>query len=250
MIDRVLEEAARRHSIRPTDGLQIVGTAALARCAFDPSWPLLVLPDDAAVGSAGQDRDVPGDQVRVRGLQHPAPEVAPGDTPDSLAVFEPVVLPGRGGHGGSPLDVLAALYPSSHPVLGLVGAADSTVGALQSADLATGVHLLPALDPLANSGEPARSALDRRAPPGTGRLPVGSRAGPRQPPPIPARGGLRGLRRARARGNRRSRRGARGSPATDRAACSAWGGGGALRPRRRVPPHCREDRAPASARVC
>jgi tetrapyrrole methylase family protein/MazG family protein len=154
MIDRVLEEAASRHSIRPTDGLQIVGTAALARRAFDPSWPLLVLPDDAAVRSAGQDRDVPGEQVRVRGLQHPAPEVAPGDTPDGLAVFEPVVLPGRGGHGGSPLDVLAALYPGSHPVLGLVGAADSTVGTLQPADLATGVHLLPALDPLANLASP------------------------------------------------------------------------------------------------
>ncbi|HXQ95493.1 MAG TPA: nucleoside triphosphate pyrophosphohydrolase [Candidatus Acidoferrales bacterium] len=146
MIDAILEEAASRHAIHPSDGLQIVGAAALVRRAFDPSWPLLLLPDDSRPYDSGS-------LSAPLGAPHGTPPVAP-DAPDGRAAFEPQVLPGRGAHGGSPLDVLAALYPGSHPVLGLAGAADATVGALEAADLARGVYLLPALDPLANLASP------------------------------------------------------------------------------------------------
>ena len=147
MIDPILAEAAERHGIRPEDGVQVVGTAALVRRAFDPSWPLLLLPDPdgAEARSAEPAGPLAGAQVP------PAPSDGTGtDEPG----FEPAVLPGRAGHGGSPVDVLATLYPAAHPVLGLAGAPDSTVGTLDAAVLAAGPHLLPALDPLANLASP------------------------------------------------------------------------------------------------
>ena len=55
MIDAILAEAAERHGIRHLDGVQVVGAAALARRAFDPSWPLLLLPDpEGASGTSGE----------------------------------------------------------------------------------------------------------------------------------------------------------------------------------------------------
>ncbi len=147
MIDSLLAEAAERHGIRHLDGVQVVGTAALARRAFDPSWPLLLLPDR---------EDAPVESIRTPG--------SPGDAPALSAsaaepradepAFEPAVLPGRAGHGVSPVDVLAALYPAGHPALGFGSAPDSTVGALDSVALEAGPHLLPALDPLANLASP------------------------------------------------------------------------------------------------
>jgi MazG family protein len=136
MIDAILEEAASRYGIRPSDGLQIVGVAALARRAFDPSWPLLVLPD--------------GDGP----LEAPEPEASPAPGAQADPGFEPTVLPGRAAHGTSPPDVLRALYPGTHPVLGLSGAPDATVATLGPATLARGFHLLPALDPLGNLASP------------------------------------------------------------------------------------------------
>ena len=50
--------------------------------------------------------------------------------------------------------MLTALYPVDHPVLGLAGAPDSTVGTLDATALVAGPHLLPALDPLANLASP------------------------------------------------------------------------------------------------
>ncbi len=46
------------------------------------------------------------------------------------------VLPGRDGHGADAADLLRRLYPAEHPVIGLGGAADTTVGAVSAAALA------------------------------------------------------------------------------------------------------------------
>ncbi len=135
MIDELLAEAAARHGLRLSEGLQVVGLAALPRRAFDPSWPLLLLPT-AALGDAGSR--------------------APRNDADSDAdePFEPRVLPGRGSHGSSPVEILAALYPATHPVLGLAGAPDATVATIDAAALASAPHLLPATDPLGNLASP------------------------------------------------------------------------------------------------
>ncbi len=143
MIDAMLAEAESRYGLRLADGLQVVGASALAGRAFDPSWPLLVLADDPTAGPSDA-RDTVADRD--------AGEPAAGD--DGSDGFRPTVLPGRGAHGASSVDVIAALYPAGHPVLGLAGAADTTVGSLDPAALAGGAHLLPALDPLANVASP------------------------------------------------------------------------------------------------
>ncbi len=156
MIDAILAEAASRYGTRPSDGLQIVGVAALTRRAFDPSWALLVLPDDDGPGGAREpDREAGGRRPDAAEAP-PAPEAHRPDAagPPEEPPFEASVLPGRAAHGASPLDVLLALYPGTHPVLGLSGAADATVATLDQAMLAAGPHLLPALDPLANLASP------------------------------------------------------------------------------------------------
>ena len=50
--------------------------------------------------------------------------------------------------------MLAALYPATHPVLGLRGEPDATISTLGAAALASAVHLVPALDPVANLASP------------------------------------------------------------------------------------------------
>ena len=154
MIDALLAEAAGRHGIHHLDGVQIVGCAALVRRAFDPSWPLLVLPDLAGTpagseGPRGSSADAQAHPTATNGTAA-ADAIAATGTPE----FEPAVLPGRAAHGASPIEVLAALYPAAHPVLGLGGAPDLTVGALDAVALEAGPHLLPALDPLANLASP------------------------------------------------------------------------------------------------
>ncbi len=148
MIGTILTEATERHGLRLADGLQVVGAAALARLAFDPSWPLLVLPDADAPRAGDVLPDLAGAPAgEPRGAG--ATVTAAGDLP-----FAPAVLPGRAAHGSAPLAVLGALYPAAHPAFGLGGAPDATVGTLDAATLATGAHLLPALDPLANLASP------------------------------------------------------------------------------------------------
>ena len=166
MIDAILAEAASRYGTRPSDGLQIVGVGALTRHAFDPSWPLLVLPDDDGpvgahepeMGSGGQPLEAqgaPGTPGTPGTLGAPAtPEVAEPPAAPAEPPFEASVLPGRAAHGTSPMDVLLALYPGTHPVLGLSGAPDATVATLDPAILAAGPHLLSALDPLGNLASP------------------------------------------------------------------------------------------------
>ena len=165
MIDQLFAEAAARHGVRPSDGIQVVGIAALPRRAFDPSWPLLLLPD----GTAGTALDASGatsDDPAAGATGAPPAAAATSAPPSAAAVpaagngsapdesFEPRALPGRASHGSSPAEILGALYPATHPVLGLGGAPDATVGTIDEAGLASAPHLLPAVDPLANLASP------------------------------------------------------------------------------------------------
>ncbi|HEX5466637.1 MAG TPA: nucleoside triphosphate pyrophosphohydrolase [Candidatus Limnocylindrales bacterium] len=141
MIAALLAELEQRTGRRVLDGLQIVGLQGLVSQPFDPGWPLLIVA--APEGAAG---------------------VADGD---------PAPLPGRTVHGGHPLALLQALYPADHPVLGLAGAPDTTIGALTSEALGgsartigsptTGAptpdafdaaHYLPAVAPLDDLASP------------------------------------------------------------------------------------------------
>ena len=111
MIERLVAEAAGRLGRGLADGLQVVGPAALVAVPFDPGWPLLIVPDPAGSGAA--------------------PTAPP--------------LPGRAAHAADAAALLQALYPGDHPVLGLAGAADTTVADLTLDRLRAAAHVLPAL---------------------------------------------------------------------------------------------------------
>ena len=49
---------------------------------------------------------------------------------------------------------MRSLYPTDHPVHGLAGATDATVGDADDARLSLGAHYVPALEPLANVASP------------------------------------------------------------------------------------------------
>jgi MazG family protein len=106
MLEAALDDLERRLGVNLEDGLQVVGTAALARRPVDPGWPLLIF---VPVGPASIDR-------KASGQAAPAP-----------ASFDPPVLPGRHGHGADAADILGALYPPGHPLVGLAGSPDGTV---------------------------------------------------------------------------------------------------------------------------
>ena len=126
VIHDLVAEAGRRLGISSDSGYQVAPARALEARAFDPSWPLFVLPDDA---------------------------VRPEAEPIKPAAFEAPVLPGRNARSGAAA-ILRDLYPASHPVHGLDGATDSTVGDVDDAILATGPHVLPPLDPESNVASP------------------------------------------------------------------------------------------------
>ena len=131
MLAALLEELERRHGIRLADGLQVLAPEALAARPFDPGWPLLLL-----TGSR-------------------APEAGRRARADLAAgAFRPDLLPGRGARAPDPLALLTALYPAEHPVLGLGGATDTTVGSLSAERLATAAQVLPALQREANLASP------------------------------------------------------------------------------------------------
>ena len=73
---------------------------------------------------------------------------------DGPQAYQPALLPGRDGHGGDAAELLRRLYPADHPVVGLGGTPDTTVGKLTTAELAAGAHLLPALPDLLNAASP------------------------------------------------------------------------------------------------
>lgn len=109
-VDGLLAAAGRSAA----DGVQVVAAGRLASVAFDPSWPLVVLRDDAAAEAA---------------------------------------LPGRHARSG-PHAVLAALYPARHGLLRLDDAERVALEALDDAALAAADWLVEPLDPIENLGSP------------------------------------------------------------------------------------------------
>jgi len=139
VIDDLVAEAGQRLGIACDSGYQVAPAGALQARAFDPSWPLFVLPDDAGRGPG-----IGADAAAAAG---------PGAEPARSPEFEAPVLPGRNARSGA-ASILRGLYPGLHPVLGLDGAADSTVGDVDDATLAAGPHVLPPLDPESNVASP------------------------------------------------------------------------------------------------
>ncbi len=125
----LLATIERRHHIHVSDGLQVAGPSALAARPVDPTWPLLVLPEDGEPGPTA------------------LASLADGE-------FRPLGLPGRGAHPTAALPLLRSLYPADHPALAVAEASDTTVGRLTEADLAAEAWLLPALAPAAATLSP------------------------------------------------------------------------------------------------
>ena len=122
MIEAALRDLEVRFGVTAASGLQISSPESLARQPFDPGWALMLVPDSGS--ASGTDRG-------------PAELLAdPRDGSHQAAPFDPPILPGRQAHSAGPVAVLAALYPADHPVHGLLGAADVTVGDLTDAGLA------------------------------------------------------------------------------------------------------------------
>jgi MazG family protein len=104
VIEAALRDLEARFGVTSADGFQVSTADALPGRPFDPGWGLLILP-------------------RAAGRPTPALD------------FEPPVLPGRHARPADALAILAALYPADHPVRGLLGATDTTIGALRASAL-------------------------------------------------------------------------------------------------------------------
>ena len=113
----LLDELQSRFGVEPKDGIQVLTADGLLHRPFDPGMAVLLLPGDTASVDGG-------------------------------------ALPGRTAHASGAAALLRSLYPAEHPVHGMSGAADSSVGAIVDADVAASSHFLPALDPLANVASP------------------------------------------------------------------------------------------------
>jgi len=137
MIAALLEEVASRHGLLAGDGIQVLALDVVPHRAFDPSWPLVLLPAEPRSPGGASSVPNPGGG-------------APGDPRDD---FEPAALPGRGAHA-EPLALLRSLYPADHPVLGLGGAPDRTLAEVDPEILASAPHLLPPVAPVDNLGSP------------------------------------------------------------------------------------------------
>ena len=122
-----LGEAASRFGVEAAGGVQLMSAPALLRRPFDPGLPLLIVP---------------------AAMAKPAPADATG------ADFEPPALAGRHAHAADAATLLRALYPADHPLHGLAGRADTTVGEVDAAALAEGGYLVTALPWQANLASP------------------------------------------------------------------------------------------------
>jgi tetrapyrrole methylase family protein/MazG family protein len=125
VLEEALHDLERRLGVRPRDGLQVAAASALLRLPFDPGWPLLILGDAVAAPASG-----------------------------SASAFDAPVLPGRHARPPQVTAILGALYPADHPVHGLLGAPDATVGGLHGAPLASGAWYVPPLRDEANLASP------------------------------------------------------------------------------------------------
>jgi MazG family protein len=138
-MERLLTEL-ERHGVTPAAGIQLVSTSAASRRPFDPGMPLVLVPD-APAGALDVGEPVDAASLMPTGVASVTPSVDSG----GAAGFDPPVLPGRDARGATLPELLRSLYPAGHPLLGLDGAADATVGTVTDAELAIGPHLLPPL---------------------------------------------------------------------------------------------------------
>lgn len=122
-VQALLDELSARFDMGVADGIQFLTPGGVLHRPFDPGLAMILVPRSPA---GGVDEDG----------------------------FSPASLPGRGAHGSSAAQMLRALYPDDHPVAGLGGAADSTVGVVTDADLEAGSHFIPALAPLDAKASP------------------------------------------------------------------------------------------------
>lgn len=111
-VDRLLAAAG----IDPASGVQVVSGRRLASIAFDPSLPVILLAEAAAVD-------------------------------------EPAVLPGRHARKGA-RDVLLSLYPRDHPLQPLPDGTPRLLDSLGDDDLSGADWLVPALKALDNLASP------------------------------------------------------------------------------------------------
>ncbi len=116
-VDRLFQEIEQRFDARVADGMQVLTAGALVNRPFDPGLGILLVPQPQSDGAG------------------------PG-------------LPGRQAHTSGPVAMLRALYPASHPVHGLDGAAEATVGDLQEDALAARSHWIPPLSDMDNVASP------------------------------------------------------------------------------------------------
>ncbi len=135
MLDALVAEARLRWGLDPAAGLQIYAAETIVGAPIEPSRPLLVVPLAmlrAGVGAAAGTGAGTAAEVEVR-------------------ASDP--LPGRAGPSGrDPVTLLRRLYPADHPI-GRFGQADAaTVGALDSAGLATPFYITPIAPELALAG--------------------------------------------------------------------------------------------------
>ncbi len=122
LVQPLLDEVHQRFGVSATDGMQLLTADGLLRRPFDPGMAVLLLPLDTA-------------STRADG-------------------FAPDALPGRRAHGADAAQMLVALYPAAHPLHGLAGSADLTVGTSAAEDLGSLPHYIPALEPLDNTASP------------------------------------------------------------------------------------------------
>ena len=219
MLDALVAEARLRWGFDPAVGLQVVAAEALIASPIEPSRPLLIVPA--------------GDLARERSASGPAP------------------LPGRAGPGGDdPLALLRRLYPGRPSGRAASGSPTARRSAtLDAGDRSTARSTSRRSRRSSPLAGPWAMPWISRPPAPARRLPVGSRADPHLAAQAPARGDLRGLRRARGRGHAGARRGARRPVAADRPARAAGRRGGRLRPDRR-PGRDRVARSSAATRTC
>ncbi len=121
MIEAALRDLEARFGVTAAAGLQISSPESLARRPFDPGWALMIVSEGGSATT--NDRGPAG------------PLADPQARADEAAPFDPPVLPGRHARPAGAAAVLAALYPADHPVHGLLGAADVTVGDLTAPGL-------------------------------------------------------------------------------------------------------------------
>jgi tetrapyrrole methylase family protein/MazG family protein len=125
-VPALLDEVEERFQVQATDGVQLLTAHGLLRRPFDPGMAVVLLPETAKKTSS----------------------VHPEDG------FQAATLPGRAAHGAGAAQMLGDMYPADHPVHGLQGARDATVGAVSEDDLADGAFFIPAVEPLANTASP------------------------------------------------------------------------------------------------